>query len=87
MDEEVVAGLDRSEQLSELAGVRADLAPHAREVAVLAAIEFQRGTAVAAEQAAPLYVRNKIALRVDERGKITPRADERGKITPRLDER
>src|SRR5205814_2910482 len=70
-----------------LASVRADLAPHAREVAVLAAIEFQKGNSVAADQAAPLYVRNKIALRVDERGKATPRADERGNTPPRVDER
>jgi tRNA threonylcarbamoyladenosine biosynthesis protein TsaB len=70
-----------------LASVRDDLAPHAREVAVLAAIEFQRGNAVAAEQAAPLYVRNKVALRVDERSKVTPRRDERSKVTPRIDER
>ena len=70
-----------------LASVRADLAPHAREIAVLAAIEFQSGNPVAAEQAAPLYVRNKIALRVDERGKIAPRVDESGKITPQVNGR
>ena len=44
-----------------------NLVPHAREVAILAAAEFKRGNAVAAERAAPLYVRNKVALRVDER--------------------
>jgi tRNA threonylcarbamoyladenosine biosynthesis protein TsaB len=44
-----------------------DLAPHAREIATLAADEFKSGRAVAAELAAPLYVRNKVALRVDER--------------------
>ena len=43
------------------------LAPHAREIAALAAAEFARGNAVAAEQAAPLYVRDKVALRVNER--------------------
>ncbi len=41
--------------------------PHAREVAVLAARAFARGEAGAAELAAPLYVRNKVALKVDER--------------------
>ena len=51
-----------------LQSVFADLAPHAREVAILAAVEFERGHVVAAEHAAPLYVRNKVALRVDERG-------------------
>lgn len=50
-----------------LALVIPDLAPHAREIAALAAGEFRSGRAVAAEQAAPLYVRNKVALRVDER--------------------
>ena len=44
-----------------------DLAPHAREIATLAAAEFERGNSGAAERAAPLYVRNKVALRVDER--------------------
>jgi len=47
--------------------VLADLAPHAREIAALAALEFKRGNAITAEHAAPLYVRNKVALRVDER--------------------
>ncbi|MBI2223488.1 MAG: tRNA (adenosine(37)-N6)-threonylcarbamoyltransferase complex dimerization subunit type 1 TsaB [Betaproteobacteria bacterium] len=43
------------------------LAPHAREIAALAAAGFGRGGAVSAEHAMPLYVRNKIALRMDER--------------------
>lgn len=50
-----------------LAQVLDILAPHAREIATLAAAEFRRGGAVAAEHAVPLYVRNKVALRVDER--------------------
>ena len=50
-----------------LAGVSENLAPHAREIAALAAPEFARGNGVSADLAAPLYVRNKIALRVDER--------------------
>ncbi|MEK7875737.1 MAG: tRNA (adenosine(37)-N6)-threonylcarbamoyltransferase complex dimerization subunit type 1 TsaB [Pseudomonadota bacterium] len=50
-----------------LARVIGDLAPHAREIAALAAAEFGRGGAVSAEYAAPLYVRNKVALRMDER--------------------
>ncbi len=41
--------------------------PHAREIAALAARAFTRGEAVAAELAAPLYVRNKVALKVNER--------------------
>jgi tRNA threonylcarbamoyladenosine biosynthesis protein TsaB len=47
--------------------VLAALAPHAREIAILAAAEFKRGNGIAAEHAAPLYVRNKVALRVNER--------------------
>jgi tRNA threonylcarbamoyladenosine biosynthesis protein TsaB len=43
------------------------LMPHAREVAVLAARGFERGQGIPADQAAPLYVRDKVALRVDER--------------------
>ena len=50
-----------------LAQVMENLAPHAREIALLAAQRFARGTAVDAAAAAPLYVRNKVALRVDER--------------------
>ena len=43
------------------------LSPHAREIAVLAAKRFARGETLDAAVAAPLYVRNKVALRVDER--------------------
>ena len=51
----------------QLERVLPDLAPHAREVALLAATEFRIGNSIAAEYAAPLYVRNKVALRVNER--------------------
>jgi tRNA threonylcarbamoyladenosine biosynthesis protein TsaB len=44
-----------------------NVTPHAREIVVLAAREFARGDTVDAADAAPLYVRNKVALRVDER--------------------
>ncbi len=60
-----------------LATVIDGLAPHAREIATLAAAEFKRGGAVAAEQAAPLYVRNKVALSIDERSKTALQVDER----------
>ena len=50
-----------------LARVIDGLAPHAREVATLAAAEFKLGNAVAAEHSAPLYVRDKVALKVNER--------------------
>lgn len=50
-----------------LACVKSDVAPHARQIAALAAIEFERGAGLSAEHAAPVYIRNKVALRVDER--------------------
>jgi tRNA threonylcarbamoyladenosine biosynthesis protein TsaB len=43
------------------------LAPHAREIAVLGARQFARGETVGAADALPLYVRNKVALKVSER--------------------
>jgi tRNA threonylcarbamoyladenosine biosynthesis protein TsaB len=57
----------RRRYAGQLKSVVADIVPHAREVAVLAVREFERGNAVSAEQAAPLYLRDKVALRVDER--------------------
>ncbi len=50
-----------------LTDVLDDITPRAREIAILAAPEFERGAALAAEFAAPLYVRNRVALRMDER--------------------
>jgi tRNA threonylcarbamoyladenosine biosynthesis protein TsaB len=43
------------------------LAPHAREIAILAARQFTRGDTVDAADALPLYVRNKVAFKVNER--------------------
>ncbi len=54
---------------AQLAGVIDGVVPHAREVALLAAPVFARGDAIAPELAAPLYVRNKVALPVSERSK------------------
>lgn len=50
-----------------LSAIIADVYPHAREVARLAVPEFEQGRAVAAEAAAPVYIRDKVALRSDER--------------------
>jgi tRNA threonylcarbamoyladenosine biosynthesis protein TsaB len=50
-----------------LSEIRADLYPHAREIAVLGARELEHGKGVPAEQALPLYIRDKVALRTDER--------------------
>ena len=44
-----------------------NLTPHARAIAMLAAKQFARGDGVDAADATPLYVRNKVALRVSER--------------------
>lgn len=41
--------------------------PRAREIAVLASLAAERGACLPAEQAAPLYVRNKVALTTAER--------------------
>jgi len=41
--------------------------PHARDIAALAAPRFAAGEGLDAEYAAPLYLRDKVALRIDER--------------------
>lgn len=43
------------------------LYPHAREIAVLASAVLRNGAGVAAWEAAPLYIRDKVALKVNER--------------------
>jgi len=48
-------------------GARPDLMPHARWIAQLARIELAQGMAVAARDAQPIYLRNKIALTTSER--------------------
>lgn len=50
-----------------LSAIMPDVYPHARDIARLAVPEFEQGRAVSAEQAAPVYVRDKVALRSDER--------------------
>ncbi|SFU27439.1 tRNA threonylcarbamoyladenosine biosynthesis protein TsaB [Nitrosomonas eutropha] len=44
-----------------------DCYPHAREIAQLAAIKFANGEGRAAEEALPVYIRNKVALKESER--------------------
>jgi tRNA threonylcarbamoyladenosine biosynthesis protein TsaB len=48
-------------------GVRADLMPHAAQVALLAREMAARGETIAPERAQPLYLRNKVALTTAER--------------------
>jgi len=50
-----------------LAEVRPDLYPCARDIARLGARELESGGGVPAEQALPVYIRDKVALRSDER--------------------
>jgi tRNA threonylcarbamoyladenosine biosynthesis protein TsaB len=50
-----------------LAGIMPEIFPHARHIARLAAREFEAGRAVPAEEAVPVYLRDKVALRSDER--------------------
>ena len=50
-----------------LSAIMPDVFPHARDIVRLAAREFEAGRAVAPEQAAPLYLRDKVALKSNER--------------------
>ncbi|HYC48736.1 MAG TPA: tRNA (adenosine(37)-N6)-threonylcarbamoyltransferase complex dimerization subunit type 1 TsaB [Burkholderiales bacterium] len=51
----------------QLAAVEPDRHPRARDIAVLAAEKVRAGLAVGAEHAAPVYIRDKVALTSDER--------------------
>ena len=55
-------------QSRRLRRVDAALIPHARAMARLAAPRLLRGESLAAENAEPLYIRNKVALKICERG-------------------
>lgn len=48
-------------------GAHADIVPHARELAVLGAAALAAGRALPADQAQPLYLRNKVAFTSAER--------------------
>ena len=50
-----------------LCAVRLDVFPHARDIAALAAPVFAEGRGLPAEQAAPIYIRDKVALKTAER--------------------
>jgi tRNA threonylcarbamoyladenosine biosynthesis protein TsaB len=52
-------------QLAE--GALADILPHARELALLGAAALAAGQGVPADQAQPLYLRNKVAYTQSER--------------------
>lgn len=63
----VYAAVMQARYETALSQLRADLYPHAREIAVLAAPRFAAGEGMVAELAAPLYVRDKVALKTCER--------------------
>ena len=62
-----------------LRAVAADCRPHARAVARLASRALLAGQAIAPEAAAPLYVRNKVALDVGEQAALRARQAERAR--------
>jgi tRNA threonylcarbamoyladenosine biosynthesis protein TsaB len=57
----------RSRYAGQLVEVMPDVLPHAEEIAVLGATQFKRGLGMDAAEAAPLYIRNKVALKTSER--------------------
>lgn len=63
----VFAEVLSQQYLSQLAGVRSDLVPDARVMLSLAMPAFVLGQTQAAHEAAPLYVRNRVALTAAER--------------------
>ena len=50
-----------------LAGIEAEIFPHARSIARLAAPRFARGEGLPPEAAEPVYIRDKVALKICER--------------------
>jgi tRNA threonylcarbamoyladenosine biosynthesis protein TsaB len=57
----------RSRYAGQLVEVMPDVLPHAAQIAVLGAAQFNRGLGMDAAEAAPLYIRNKVALKTSER--------------------
>jgi tRNA threonylcarbamoyladenosine biosynthesis protein TsaB len=53
-----------------LVGQDATMLPHAEDLLTLARFAFERGEAIAADQAAPVYLRDKVAQTKAERGVI-----------------
>jgi tRNA threonylcarbamoyladenosine biosynthesis protein TsaB len=56
-----------SRYAGQISAVDPERYPHARDIAVLAAPSFESGEARTAEHALPVYLRDKVALRIDER--------------------
>ena len=66
-----------------LAELRPDLHPHARDIASLAADKVRAGLAVPAEQAHPIYLRDRVALTVSERQALIAQQNTAAAITSR----
>ncbi|MBU6459696.1 MAG: tRNA (adenosine(37)-N6)-threonylcarbamoyltransferase complex dimerization subunit type 1 TsaB [Proteobacteria bacterium] len=67
-------GFDHYPEVTEMYGpqlisIRAGEYPHAREVLLLGREQFMRNEQVDAADAAPVYIRNKVALKMSERSK------------------
>ena len=54
----------------QIIGVDAEAIPHARAVALLGKARYAKGLTVPPAEAAPLYIRNKVALTVDEQAAL-----------------
>lgn len=63
----VYADVLRARYDGQLSAVEPERFPHAREIARLSRPLFASGRAMSAEHAAPVYLREKVALRIDER--------------------
>jgi tRNA threonylcarbamoyladenosine biosynthesis protein TsaB len=59
----------RERYAGRLVGIEPARVPHAREVAEIAAARCRAGLVQRAQDAAPVYLREKVALRTDERGR------------------
>lgn len=57
----------RERYAGRLSAIMPDVVPHARHIARLAVREFEAGRTVAAENALPVYIRDKVALKTHER--------------------
>lgn len=57
----------RSRYAGQLATVMPEILPHAAAIAVLGAEQFKRGLGMDAAESAPMYIRNKVALKTNER--------------------
>lgn len=57
----------RSRLSAEVFDCQAEAWPHAHDIALLAAADFKQGKGVPAEQAMPVYLRDKVALKKSER--------------------